>query len=229
MVTQYYNEADFISLSALQHYTFCPRRCALVHIEQQWSDNTFTAEGNILHERVDSAQGETRGNLIIARSVRLHSFKLGLAGISDVVEFHHAKPDTPAEQVISLPNKPNYWQPFPVEYKRGETKDKLEYKIQLCAQAICLEEMLNVTITKGALFYGISKRRSEILFDIELRNKTLKSAFDIHSLINKGETPKAIYQKKCDKCSLFDICNPKITGINKKVRQFIQKSIKEEP
>src|SRR3989337_821592 len=138
---------DLIMLSALQHYVFCPRQCALIHIEQLWAENVLTAEGRIMHDKVDTANRESRGNIRIEYGVPMRSLRLGLIGKADVVEFH---------------KDGDRWIPFPVEYKRGKPKPGNCDKVQLCAQAICLEEMLSVRIPKGALFYGKTKRRLDV-------------------------------------------------------------------
>ena len=150
-----YSEDELLPLSALQHLLFCERQCALIHIEQAWSENLFTAEGRIMHERVDSGGRESRGAVRLAYGLALHSFRLGLAGKADVVEFHR--------------DGAGNWQPFPVEHKRGRAKKENWDRVQLCAQAICLEEMLGTAVPAGALFYGKSRRRQDVVFDAELR------------------------------------------------------------
>src|SRR3990172_2349159 len=165
---------DLIMLSALQHYVFCPRQCALIHIEQLWSENVLTAEGRIMHDKVDTANRESRGNIRIEYGVPMRSLRLGLIGKADVVEFH--KIDD------------RKWVPFPVEYKRGKPKMDDCDKVQLCAQAICLEEMLNVEIPEGALFYGQTRRREDVVIDKSLRMKTEDAAKKVHELIESGIT-----------------------------------------
>ena len=169
-----YHEEDLLPISALQHYIFCPRRCALVHIEQQWQENVFTAEGQNLHLKTHAEQTENRPGVRIVRGLRIHSFRLGLIGQADVVEFQQS------ETGIKLAGAEGYWQPFPVEYKRGILKRRFEYTVQLCAQAICLEEMTQAHIPDGAIYYGQSKRRSEVEFDENLRNRTAKYAEKLH-------------------------------------------------
>lgn len=192
-----YETDDLVMLSALNHYLYCPRRCALIHIEQVWSENIFTAEGRIMHDKADSNKHELRGNVRIDYSVPLRSLRLGLIGKADVVEFHK-QGDT--------------WMPFPVEYKRGKPKMDDCDKVQLCAQAICLEEMLNVEIEEGALFYGQTRRRENVTFDKVLRVETEEAAKKIHELIASGITPKAEYSAKCKKCSLVELCLPKVSN-----------------
>ena len=210
MTNRTYNEDDLIQLSALQHLVFCERRCALIHIEQLWSENLFTAEGRIMHDKVDTANRESRGNIRIEYGVPMRSLRLGLIGKADVVEFHRKNDGT--------------WLPFPVEYKRGKPKMDDCDKVQLCAQAICLEEMLNVEIPEGALFYGQTRRREDVGFDKALRMKTEEAAKKVHELIESGITPKAEYSKKCEKCSLVELCLPKASS---KASNYLLKVLEE--
>ncbi|MBI5665806.1 MAG: CRISPR-associated protein Cas4 [Nitrospirae bacterium] len=198
-------------LSALQHLVFCERQCALIHIEQLWSENVLTAEGKIIHDKVDTANRESRGKIRIDYCVPLRSLRLGLIGKADVVEFHR-KAD-------------GMWQPFPVEYKRGKPKIDDSDKVQLCAQALCLEEMLNVEISEGALFYGQTRRREDVVFDNALRMETEDTARKVHELIASGITPKAEYSKKCKQCSLLELCMPRI---NRKASKYLLMVIEEE-
>lgn len=191
------NESDLVMLSALQHLVFCERQCALIHIEQLWSENVLTAEGKIMHEKVDTANRESRGNVRIEYGVPMRSLRLGLIGKADVVEFH---------------KKGDRWIPYPVEYKRGKPKPDDCDRVQLCAQAICLEEMMNVEISEGALFYGEIRHRHNVIFDNALRMVTEDAAKMLQELIAAGITPKAEYSAKCKKCSLYDLCLPKTSG-----------------
>ena len=181
-----------VAISALQHMLYCPRQCALIHNEQQWVENQFTAEGTILHERVDAGSEERRGNVTTARGVPLCSKRLGLVGIADVVELREGG------------------RPFPVEYKRGRPKTHRADEVQLCAQAICLEEMLDASVPEGALFYGQSRRRKPVAFDSELRRLTEEMATRTRALLQSGETPAPEYEKrKCSACSLQAVCQPR--------------------
>ena len=207
-----YEIDDLVMLSALNHYLYCPRRCALIHIEQIWSENLFTAEGRIMHDKADSNKFESRGNVRIDYSVPLRSLRLGLIGKADVVEFHKQR---------------DKWIPFPVEYKRGKPKIDDCDKVQLCAQAICLEEMLNVEIPEGALFYGQTRRREDVFFDAALRQETEDAAKRVHALIESGITPKAEYSKKCKKCSLLALCMPKTCGKSWSARKYLLTAIEE--
>ncbi len=199
-----------IQLSALQHFMYCPRQCALIHIEQIWSENLFTAEGRIMHDKADSNKFESRGNVRIDYSVPLRSLRLGLIGKADVVEFHKIDDGS--------------WMPFPVEYKRGKPKMDDCDRVQLCAQAICLEEMLNVGIKEGALFYGQTRRREDVVFTDSLRHETEETARKVHKLIDSGMTPKAEFSKKCKQCSLSNICLPKVSS---KASNYLMKAVEE--
>jgi CRISPR-associated exonuclease Cas4 len=205
-------EADLLPLSALQHLVFCPRQCALIHIEQVWTENRFTAEGRIMHERVDSRQRETRGRVRIETGVPLRSLALGLSGRADVVEYHRQEHE---------------WVPFPVEYKRGRPKKDTCDEVQLCAQALCLEEMLGRDVPEGALFYGQNRRRKDVAFDAKLRRETTETATKLHALIRSGSTPPARYERKCDSCSLLEICLPKTAGVNKNVSRYLKRILTE--
>jgi CRISPR-associated exonuclease Cas4 len=208
------SEWELIAVSALNQYAYCPRRCALIFIEQVWSENVFTAEGRIMHEKADSNKYESRGNVRIDCSVPLRSLRLGLIGKADVVEFHRQTDGS--------------WLPYPVEYKRGKPKADDCDKVQLCAQAICLEEMLGVEIKEGALFYGQTRRREDVVFDAALRAETADIAKKTRDLITAGITPKAEYSKKCDKCSLFELCMPKACGKTGSASKYLLKATREE-
>lgn len=215
-----YSEDDLIPVSALADFTFCERRAALHFIENVWEDNVFTAEGTILHNRVDDVSAsEVRGNVRIAHSVWLRSLALGLVGKADVVEFHKTEADG-----VKLEGISGLWLPFPVEYKRGYLRHELSFAIQLCAQALCLEEMLGGNIPSGAIFYGKTRRRMDVAFDNTLRIKTQDTAIKVHELIASGITPKAEYSKKCEKCSLVELCLPKVSS---KASSYLLKVLEE--
>lgn len=204
-----YSEDDLIQLSALQHMLFCERQCALIHIEQIWSENLFTAEGRIMHDKVDTGSPETRGKIRLEFSMPLRSLRLGLIGKADVVEFHKVS---------------SKWIPFPVEHKRGKPKQDNSDKVQLCAQAICLEEMMNVEIPKGALFYGKTRRRLEVALDKDLRMETEETAKKVHELIKSRVTPPPEFSKKCESCSLLQVCMPKT---RRKVSNYLMRAVEE--
>jgi len=219
-----YKENEMLMLSGIQHFYFCKRQWALIHMEQQWKENIRTVEGKIMHEKADDPFiVETRGDIVIARSVPVSSRKLGLYGIADVVEFIKTE-----DEGIVLTKKPGLWKLVPVEYKRGEPKNDDRDAVQLCAQAICLEEMLNVEIKKGYLFYNAIKRRIEVNFEDELRNTVKKFAAEMHQVFNDKKTPKCKREKHCRACSMEDICQPKITGKRIKVNDYIKKGLVEE-
>lgn len=217
-MSEKYSEDDLIPISALQHFLFCPRRCALVHLEQLWEENVFTAEGQNLHQKTHMIDTENRPGIRIVRGLRIHSYRLGLVGQADVVEFHQS------DKGITLQEASGLWQPFPVEYKRGVQKKRREYEIQLCAQAICIEEMLHTEVPSGALYYGKSHRRMEINLSAALRQKTETAAQQLHELFESRTTPTARYCKKCNSCSLYSYCMPKTTGLNKKIDLYLSKA-----
>jgi len=202
-----YSEDDLLPLSALQHLLFCERQCALIHIEQVWSENLFTAQGRLMHERVDAGGHESRRDVRFEFGVPIRSLRLGLIGKADMIEFHRQADDT--------------WLPFPVEYKRGKPKKDNWDRVQLCAQALCLEEMLDVRIPAGALFYGKNRRRQEVELNSDLRNETEAAAARLHSLIRSKKTPPAVYSKKCVTCSLLAECMPKVTTGKRSVKQYL--------
>lgn len=204
-----YTEDDLLPISGLQHLAFCPRQFALIHLEQLWAENLYTAEGSILHRRTDAAEAETRRDVHIARSLRLRSLSLGLTGIADVVEFHRVQDGASG---IGLPRLAGLWRPFPVEFKRGRPKTHDCDEVQLCAQAICLEEMLDLPIAEGALFYGRTRRRKGVRFEAALRARTTALAAQMHDLWTARRTPPAEPGTKCEQCSLRDLCMPEHTG-----------------
>lgn len=206
-------EDDLLPLSALQHYVFCPRQCALIHVEGIWAENPLTVSGAQLHERLDESGGEARGDLLTARALPLRSLRHGLAGRADAVELHRLPEGAAgAEGGIALPGRSGRWRPFPVETKRGKPKSHDADRVQLCGQALCLEEMLGVEVPAGALFYGTPRRREDVAFDARLREATLAAAREVRELIASGTTPRAVREKKCDRCSLFDHCMPELAG-----------------
>ena len=209
-----YTDEDLLPISALQHLQYCERQCALIHIENVWTENVLTAEGRLMHDRVDGGGHETRGSVRTAYSLRLRSLRLGLTGQADVVEFH--RQDSGA------------WLPYPVEFKRGHPKANDCDRVQLCAQALCLEEMKGVTIEAGALFYGETRHRLDVTFDAELRAKTEALCARLHAFIEAGVTPVAAYEKgKCDHCSLLANCLPQSAGTGKSARKWLARQLDE--
>jgi len=215
-----YDEDEFIHLAALNQYAYCPRRCALIHIEQLWEENVFTAEGRIMHDKADSNKFESRGNVRIDYSVPLRSLRLGLIGKADVVEFHKTEAGG-----VKLEGVSGLWLPFPVEYKRGYLRHERSFEIQLCAQALCLEEMLGGNIPAGAIFYGKTRHRMDVIFDEKLILETEDAAKKVHELIESGITPKAEFSKKCKQCSLYEVCLPKMS---RKASNYLAKVMEEE-
>lgn len=192
------DESDWLPISALQHYQFCKRRAALIHVEGLWAENRFTAEGNVVHRRADDPrQNETRRAKRTMRGVALASARHGLTGKADVIEFHGREPDPLTATVV--------------EYKRGKPKPRLDepYRTQLCAQALCVEEMLDCRVTHGFLYFAKVKRRVEVPIDRPLRDQTLATITALHDLVRSGRTPPPVYRKrKCEACSLINLCLP---------------------
>ncbi|MFZ2445182.1 MAG: CRISPR-associated protein Cas4 [Syntrophobacteraceae bacterium] len=210
-----YAEDDLLPISALQHLIFCPRQCALIHVEQIWAENRLTAEGRILHERVHSPSAQRKGSVRVESGLQIRSLRLGLSGTADVVEFHSPSPDDASGPEI----------PYPVEYKRGKPKKDDSDRVQLCAQALCLEEMLGVGVPAGAIFYGEPRRRLEVVFDEELRERTAGAARALHEMVAGGVTPVVPYEKKCRSCSLFDRCLPKV--VRRSVGGYLDRMLAE--
>jgi len=220
-----YTDDDLLSLSGLQHLAFCERQWALIRLEGQWEENRLTAEGRVLHERVEDGERESRGDLLITRGVRLRSLRLGLVGMTDVVEWYREEePSSDQPHAVRLSGRGGWWRPCPVEYKRGRPKANRMDEVQLCAQALCLEETVGVCIDSGALFYGKPRRRTGVQFDESLRGETERLAMRMHELFEAGRTPTAQYEPKCKNCSLLDRCLPKITG-NGKVARYLDREV----
>lgn len=183
---------DPIPISALQHYDFCPRQCAYIHVERLWQDNFLTAKGNQLHDRVHTNESEKRGNLKTERGVQVYSERYGLTGKLDLLEI----------QINPL-------QLTPVEYKRGKPKVSDCDRIQLCAQVLCLEEMRNISIHRAALWYWQVRKREWIDINDSIRQLTIDTIRAVHRLIESSSLPKAVYSNSCKACSFFDICQPR--------------------
>lgn len=204
---------DLIPLSALRHYLYCPRQCALIHVEQLWADNRHTAEGHLLHERVDQQETEQRHGVRTATAMPLINQALGVVGVADVVEFYHSDS---GERI------------YPVEYKRGCPKKHRADEVQLCAQGLCLEAMLDQPVAEGALFYGKTRRRKVVLFDEALRGLTMETIQATRSLILAGHTPSAQYHpRRCDACSLIELCQPHLLGAKSAVNEWLAKQIED--
>ena len=205
-------EPEIIYLSRLQHYLFCPRQYALIELENIWAENQFTAEGQVLHQRVNQADQEKRGDIRTVWALRLSHVELGIEGVADVVEYHKQADGSET--------------PFPIEYKRGKPKTHRADEVQLCAQALCLEDMHGITVPEGALFYGEVRRRHAVIFDTELRDLTLKTILACRAIVQTQCTPVADYQaKKCNACSLIDLCHPKC--FKKSAAAWLEKQLNE--
>jgi len=213
-----YSEDDLLPLSGLQHLVFCERQWGLIHIEQIWSENRLTAEGRELHDRAHEAGSESRPGLRVARGLRMRSLRLGVSGQADVVEFRASPAGVP------LPGEDGLWLPFPVEYKRGRPKPDHCDVVQLCAQALCLEEMFRATVPAGALFYGAPRRRQDVDFSPALRAETEALAARMHELYRACATPRAVYSPKCEKCSLLGRCMPKNPG-GRSVERYLARAL----
>lgn len=282
-----FSDSDLLPISALQHLVYCERQAMLIHLEAAWSENKYTAEGRRLHERTHGEASRLEDGKLIARGLRLVSYRLGLAGVADVVEFYpcgtgvspvgscgtgvppvesdvgpspmpvghpprragsgptlqplsdtdidscSGRPPVAAEPCtaagVELPGRAGRWRPFPVEYKRGRPKAHDADAVQLCAQALCLEEMLGVVIPGGALFYGQTRRRKEVVFDVALRQRVESCTQRLHQLVAAGVTPPPIYEKKkCEKCSLKAQCLPDRPASAKNyLRRMIAHSLQE--
>ena len=198
-----YNEDQFLQLSGIQHFAFCRRQWALIHIEQQWAENVRTVDGELMHQHAhESGKTESRGNVKITRGMYISSRTLGVSGQCDVIEFHRSDDGVP------IPGWVGKWQPFPIEYKRGKPKDDQIDEVQLCAQAMCLEEMLCCPITSGALFYGETHRRVSVDFTEDLRQKVRSMLTEMHELYSRAYTPLVKPKKGCSACSLNELCLP---------------------
>ncbi len=220
------SDDELLPLSGLQHLAFCERQAALIHVEQIWRDNSLTLEGTWLHDRVDETapRRECRGDLVIVRGLALRSARLGVSGRADVVEFHKAGPSE--DTGVRLENLDGLWRPFPVEYKRGKPKPGNADQVQLCAQAMCLEEMLDLSLHEGALFYGRTQRRTPVTFDAELRAATEKVAERLHELFRSGTTPRAEREPKCTSCSLEPLCMPRAMT-RRSSKRYLQRAVDE--
>lgn len=221
----YYDDDRMLMLSGIQHYMFCPRQWALIHIEQQWADNRLTAEGQLLHQNVDNpAYRQKNGNVVTLRAVHIASHTLGLYGMTDAIEL---LPSDGPEDAITHPRYPGYWRLYPIEYKRGHRKHDERDEVQLTAQVICLEEMYGIHIPKAALYYNETRHREEVLIDGPLRQLTYDLSEAMHRAFENGVTPKGDGQKSCRRCSLVDICTPELSQ-KISVAYYIKKSLDEE-
>jgi len=212
-----FSEDDLLPISGLQHLAYCPRQCALIHVEGLWRDNRLSAEGRVLHERVHDGPDGLESGRVVVRGMRLASRRLGLCGVADVVEF------VASDEGAELDGRPGRWQPLPVEYKRGRPKKGNEDRVQLCAQAACLEEHFGLPVSAGALFYGRTRRRERVEFTDALRQETEAAARAFRQLVEKGIVPPAEKRSGCRRCSLREECMP---DAKKQAGRYVQRMIR---
>ena len=206
-----YREEDYLMLSGIQHFSFCRRQWALIHIEQQWDENLRTVEGNLFHQKAhDGYSSEKRKDVIISRGMPVFSRKMGVSGVCDIVEFHRDD-----EKGISIYGREGKYLVYPVEYKKGQPKEEESDLLQMAAQAMCLEEMLACDITKGYLFYGEIRRRIEVVLDEGLRQRVSDSFAEMHQYFQRRFTPKVKRTKACNACSLKNLCLPQLMKIGR--------------
>jgi CRISPR-associated exonuclease Cas4 len=237
-----FDEDQIIPISALQHWLYCPRQCALIHVEQAWAENKFTAEGRVMHENAHEGADETRAGVRITCGMPVVSQSLGITGQCDVVEFHVDGCSNLRSEISDLKgrggggdlkspisNSKSARSALPVEYKRGKPKAHRADEVQLCAQAMCLEEMLGITIGSGCLYYGEKRRRTDVVFDEELRELVRKTIAEVRQCFAAGITPTAEYDAgRCDACSLIDLCQPQAMRFKKGVAAWFSSSLKSE-
>ena len=222
MKTEYLPD-ELLPLSGIQHFCFCRRQWALIHVERQWQENALTVQGKLMHQRADDPTfSELRNGVVIARSMPVASYRLGLTGVCDVVEFR------PYEEGISIPNREGKFQPVPVEYKHGKPKRDQSDAAQVCAQAICLEEMLCVHIPTGYLYYGETRHRIEVEMTDTLRQFVLDMSAEMHTYFSRGYTPQVRPSKACKACSLEDVCLPALQKRATTASQYILDQINSE-
>lgn len=222
MTGKRYTDDELLSLSGIQHFHFCKRQWALIHVEQQWEDNLRTAEGHIIHERVDDPFfNESRGDVVISRAFPLVSFTLGLNGVADVIEY------TRSDTGFPIPGSEGLWTMKPVEYKRGKPKIDERDEVQLCAQVMCLEEMFSVRIDEADFYYNEIRRRQHLKITDDLRSLVSSLADEMHTIFHNGTTPEAESGKNCALCSLVDVCIPKLTKKKSSVRNYIGRHVQE--
>ena len=218
-----YKDEEYLQLSGLQHFAFCRRQWALIHIENQWAENFRTIDGTIVHQNAhDAGFEESRSDRYITRGVSVYSSQLGVSGQCDVVEYHRGSTGIP------LRGKEGLWQPYPVEYKRGSPREDTGDALQLCGQAMCLETMLCCEIPEGALFYGEIRRRAVVPFTGELRSQVRELLAQMHDLYRRGYTPKVKPSRSCGACSLKELCLPKLMK-NRSVADYLKAAMEETP
>jgi CRISPR-associated exonuclease Cas4 len=210
-----------VHISALEHYSYCPRQCALIHIEQTFDENIYTLRGRMLHERVEEAEAETQGAVRIERALPLWSKRLGLIGKADVVEFH---------PVLRGSGEAGGEVPYPVEYKLGPRRSWKHAALQVCAQGLCLEEMTGQTVPRGAIYHHGSRRRTEVSFDAPLRQRVEDTVVAVRHMLAAREVPQPVNDSRCRLCSLRDSCLPSAAGRTARVKALARSlfSIEEQ-
>lgn len=217
-----YKEDDYLMISGIQHFKFCRRQWALIHIEQQWEENAHTVVGELMHKKVhDPYLKEKRKDVLITRALPVSSSMLGVRGECDVVEFHKC------EDGVTLYGHRGLYQIYPIEYKKGKPKISEEDILQLVVQAMCLEEMFSTVVTEGALFYGEIRRREVVPITEELRCQAKEMLQEMHQYYARCYTPKVKWSKSCNGCSLKDICLPKL-GKAISVKDYMTQALLEE-
>lgn len=216
-----YKEDDFLMISGIQHFKFCRPQWALIHIEQQWEENVHTVVGELMHKKAhDPYLTEKRKGVLITRALPVSSRFLGISGECDVVEFHEK------EDGMKLHGHRGLYEIYPIEYKKGKPKESEEDILQLTAQAMCLEEMFSSDIQEGALFYGETRRREPVKITEELRIQVKDIVKEMHQYYERRYTPRVKYSKRCNACSLKDICMPKI-GKMKSAQNYIAQALED--
>ncbi|MCU0078127.1 CRISPR-associated protein Cas4 [Extibacter muris] len=216
-----YREEEYLMISGIQHFQFCRRQWALIHIEQQWEENVHTVVGELMHKKVhDPYLSEKRKDVMIARALPVYSREMGVSGECDVVEFQKA------EDGVTLHGHRGVYRIYPIEYKKGKPKSSEEDIIQLAAQCMCLEEMFSAVINEGAIFYGETRKRERVDITDDIRRKVRAMFQEMHLYFERGYTPKVKWSKKCNGCSLKDICLPKL-GKTSSVKEYVQKALEE--
>lgn len=216
-----YSQDDYLMISGIQHFKFCRRQWALIHVEQQWAENEHTVIGELMHKKAhDPYLTEKRKDILVVRALPVSSRSMGVSGECDIVEFHKC------EDGVKLYGHRGTYSLYPIEYKKGKPKESNEDELQLMAQAMCLEEMFSTKITEGAIFYGETRRRQPIVFTDELRDEVKKIFGEMHDYYDRNYTPKVKTSKGCVSCSLKDICMPKIDKSGS-VESYINKMLGE--
>lgn len=223
-----YAEDDWLQISGIQHFAFCRRQWALIHLEGQWAENFRTTDGELMHKAAHDANFyESRGDCVTVRALKVHSSVLGISGECDVVEFHRVTEQN--GEGIPLKGKKGLWYPFPIEYKRGKPGNHTPAdSLQLCAQALCLEEMLCCSVPYGALYYGETRHRQKVELTSELKEEIKTMLKEMHALRERGYTPKAKPSKSCNACSLKELCLPKLIKVrsaSEYIRQHLEETV----